>query len=64
MPELVELKHARETDTIDAKVEPRYLEVLEHLEATLQDAATDSVLPEEPPNQDELERYVIVRLRA
>ena len=35
-----------------------------HLEATLQDAATDSVLQEEPPNQDELERYVIERLRA
>ena len=59
VPELVELKHARETGTIAESDEPRYLEDLERLEATLQDAAMDTVLPEEPRNRDELERYVI-----
>lgn len=59
VPELVELKHARETATIDEADEPRYLEDLERLEAVLHNAATVSVLPEEPPNRDNLESYVI-----
>ena len=65
VPDLVELKHARETATIDEDDEPRYLEDLKRCEASLQNAATDTVLPKEPPNQEELALFVIEeRLRV
>ncbi len=45
--------------------EPRYLEDLEPLEAALQDAVSESVLLEEPRNQEELQQFVIEeRLRV
>lgn len=57
--ELVRVKRSRETETIEEAAEPRYLEDLARLERVLEEARASSVLPEEPPNRDEIEKLVI-----
>jgi hypothetical protein len=52
-------KRTRETETIAESDEPKYLEDLARLAQALEEAHTRSVLPEEPPNRDELEELVI-----
>lgn len=55
----------RAQSTTPENDEPRYLEDLERLEAALQDAVSESVLLEEPRNQEELQQFVIEeRLRV
>jgi predicted nucleotidyltransferase len=57
--DLVGVKRTRETETIAELDEPKYLEDLARLARAMEEARAGSVLPEEPPNRDELEELAI-----
>jgi predicted nucleotidyltransferase len=57
--DLVGRKRSREKGTIPETDEARYLEDLSRLGRVLEEAASRSVLPEEPANREELEKLIV-----